>query len=314
MKRILALAVGDPKASQTIGQNPDLSGVRPYISGLISGLARLGHKLGADFEIDYVQSWYEDVESGHVFKEKLKNHDLIYAMSTTVMRAAGKNTNIDIVFPNCSEHAVEQFVQDKRATGYSAQRAQTAGDCFEFFFQTVPTLKKVFILHKDDNDPSDHAKDLVTKAAKNKGATPTVLTINSHLDLQQKLSSMPERDLRKPADIGIHVLPVDLFFGTTPEIIQLVQVRKNLPAFFPVTDWVQPTLPSALGGYGVPQYKCGQRTATHVDQILWRGQTGQNLPTVTDAISSDFECLVSSAAAEALNIPVAGIGGHPRVI
>src|SRR3981081_4273005 len=91
---------------------------------------------------------------------------LIYAMSTKVVRAAGKHTkDISIVFPNSSEHGDEIYVKEGRATGFSARRTQTAGDCFDRFFRTVPTLKQVLILHKPDYDISDHALERITGVA-----------------------------------------------------------------------------------------------------------------------------------------------------
>jgi ABC-type uncharacterized transport system substrate-binding protein len=308
MKRILAVAVG-PEKDVPIRAKSDLDGVRPYIEGLIEGLGRLGRQLGTDFVIDYSQCWNEHVESGDAFKAKEKNHDLIYAMSTTVVRAArAHTTEIPIVFSNVSDHGAERFVKKGNATGVSARRSQTAGECFERFLATVPTLKEVCVLHKVGYDPSDRALKLVKASQKKryKDVKIRTLEVKSHQDIKRQLSALPKRNLKKPAEMGIFVLPVDLFFGTAPMIIDLAQ-RKNHPTFFTVTDWVKPELPSALGGYGVPQHKCGELTAGHVNQILWEGKIAGNL-SVMDAKDDAFEWVVSSAAAKALNIKV------PRVI
>jgi hypothetical protein len=77
---------------------------------------------------------------------------------------------------------------------------------------------------------------------------------------------------------------------------------------------VKPERRSALGGFGVAQELCGKRTAKPVDQILWVDPKGSALPKVVDAADHDFEWAVSGAAAGALNIPLADIGGHPSVI
>src|SRR5258707_3619750 len=110
------------------------------------------------------------------------------------------------------------------------------------------------------------------------------------------------------------VLSVDLFLGTARAIRELVQVQKNIPTSWLLSDWVKPELPSALGGFGVAQERCGKRTAKPVDQILWTNPKGSALPEVIDAADHDFEWAVSSAAAAALKIPLADIGGHPSVI
>jgi ABC-type uncharacterized transport system substrate-binding protein len=324
MKRILALAVGD--AMDVSVDEKKLDKVRPYIAGLIEGLAALGRRLGTDFAIDYSQCLHPDVISGQAFKEKEKGHDLIYAMSTTVMQAAGdhvtrkqqapgaRTPDIPIVFANVSDPGAEEYVQKGLATGFSARRSQTADQSFERFLATVPTLKEVIVLHKKDYDPSDLGLDLVKvcRANKHKNVKVTVLELNAHSDIKTKLSALPARNPKEPAQTGIFVLPVDLFFGAAPEIIDLAQ-QKHLPTFFTVTDWVKPGLPSALAGFGVPQKKCGERTAEQVNQILWgNGKVGT--VKVMDAADHDFEWVVSGAAAEALKIPLADMSGHPRVI
>jgi ABC-type uncharacterized transport system substrate-binding protein len=317
-KRILALAVGDPKASRILGKDPDLKGVRPYITGLIKGLTRLGHQIGTDYEIDYRQHWYEHIVEGHAFREHANAPpDLIYAMSTTVMRAAGKHGGGNpIVFPNCSDHDAEPYVQQGRATGYSARRSQTADVCFEHFLETVPTLREVHLLHAGGYDPSELSVNLINACRDNrhKNVNVDVLEIKNHTELRTELAKLPERNLQQPAETGVLVLPVDIFFGTAPIIIDLVQVQKNLPTFWFVSDWVKPELPSALGGFGVAQERCGKRTARSVYQILWLNPKGSPLPKVIDAPDHDFEWAVSGAAAAALKTPLADIGGHPSVI
>jgi ABC-type uncharacterized transport system substrate-binding protein len=297
-KRVLALAVGDPRFSQLIDHPSKLYGVRPYISGLIHGLTKLGRALGSEYVIDYRQNWLEHIDSGHAFRET-QNPALVYAMSTSVTRAAGKHINeLPLVFSNCSQHAAEELVKAKRATGFSARRTQTAGECFERFFKTVPTLKEVVILHKPDYDVSDHAVQLVTKAAEHNGVKSRTLTVRSHSDLREKLEELPERASGAAATVGVHVTPVDLLFAATPWIIRCVQETKNLPAFFPVTDWV----PNGLGGFGVSQFRCGERTAKHVDQVVWPAKPRSSLPRVLEATKGDFEWAVSRAAAEALGL------------
>jgi ABC-type uncharacterized transport system substrate-binding protein len=301
-KTILALAVGDPKFSQLIDHSTALDNVRPYISGLIDGLAGLGHQLGTDFVIDYRQNWLDYILKGRAFTELPKDPDLIYAMSTKVMRAAGEHTEeIPIVFPNSSEHGDEQFVKAGRATGFSAKRTQTAGDCFDRFFRTVPTLKQVLIPHINEHDISENALELVTVAAIKSGVDPQPLLVRSHPDLLEKVSKLPKR-VPGVATIGVHVLPVDLFFGATLEIIKEVQKEKRLPAFFPTGDWVPQAYGGAFGAYGVSQYTCGERTAGHVHHILWVNRPAAELPKVMEANESDFEWTVSRAAAAALDI------------
>jgi ABC-type uncharacterized transport system substrate-binding protein len=306
-KRILALAVGDPNFSQLIDHPSKPYGVRPYISGLIEGLSKRtpARTLGtdSDYVIDYRQRWHQELHQAQPFGD-MQEADLIYVMSTSVMHAAGRLTNLTkkplIVFSNCSDHKLQELVHAKRATGYSAQRPQSAGDCFDRFLRTVPTLKEVFILHKSDYDPSDKAVKLIQTAAAAKGVETKVIEVTSLSDLQEQLSRLPERPAGAKATVGLQVAPADLLFATTPWIIKHVQEAKRLPVFFPVTDWV----PSGLGGYGVSQFLCGVRTADHVDKILWSKPGQEFTPEVVEAPLSDFEWAVSRAAAKALKLEI----------
>jgi ABC-type uncharacterized transport system substrate-binding protein len=301
-KTILALAVGDPKASQLIDHPNKLPGVRPYISGLIDGLTKVGVRLGADFVIDYRQNWLDHIVKGTAFKELPADPDLIYAMSTRVLRAAGDHTvGIPIVFPSVSRPEGEPHVLAGRATGFAALRAQSAGECFNRFFKSVPSLKQVLIPSFDEHEPGDNALQLVIDAATKCGVDPKPIPVRSHQDLLDKLCALPARGQGEPALCGVHVLPVDMFFGATREIIKTVQEEKNLPAFFSVTDWVSEARGGAFGGYGVPQFKCGQRTAQHVQQILSGGPDAA-FPAVVVAQTEDFDWAVSGAAAAALGL------------
>jgi ABC-type uncharacterized transport system substrate-binding protein len=309
-KTILALAVGDPKASQLIDHPNKLPGVRPYISGLIDGLAQAGCQLGADFVIDYRHNWLDHIVIGAAFKELPDDPDLIYAMSTRVLRAAGDHTDgIPIVFPSVSRPEGERHVKAGRATGFAALRAQSAGECFNRFLKSVPSLKQVLIPNFDEHEPGDNALQLVIDAAIKSGVDPEPIPVRSHPDLLDKLSALPTRGQGEPAICGVHVLPVDMFFGATREIIKTVQEEKNLPAFFSVTDWVSTALGGAFGGYGVPQFKCGQLTAPHVKQILWGGPDAA-FPAVRVAQAEDFDWAVNSAAAAALGISAATDGAR----
>ena len=303
-KTILALAVGDPKASQLIDHPNKLPGVRPYISGLIDGLAKSGFQLGADadYVIDYRHNWLDHIVAGTAFKELPDDPALIYAMSTRVLRAAGDHTDgIPIVFPSVSRPEGEQHVKKGRATGFAALRAQSAGECFDRFFKSVPGLKEVLIPNFDEHEPGDNALQLVIDAATKHGVDPKPIPVRSHRDLLEKLDALPKRESGKPAICGVHVLPVDMFFGATREIIKTVQDEKNLPAFFSVTDWVSPARGGAFGGHGVPQFTCGQKTARHVKQILSGGPDAA-FPQVVVAQKEDFEWAVNGAAAAALGI------------
>jgi ABC-type uncharacterized transport system substrate-binding protein len=312
MKRILAVAVG-PQRDVMIRAKGGLGAVRPYIAGLIDGLAGRKRALGRDYEIDYREREHHHLEDSHdgtaAFAAKPEaQFDLIFPMSTTALRAAKYVPgSIPIVFPSVSDHKADGIARRGNATGVSARRSHTAGECFIRFLASVPTLKEVRVLHKPGYSPGERAMKLVKAAAKKRNVTIEPVPVTSRGDIEKRISAMPKRNLKKPAEVGVLVLPVDICLGAAPLIIELVQTRKNLPTFFPLTDWVKPDLPSAFGGYGVPQPRCGELAAEHVDKILWGNAKAASLA-VTDAAADEFDWAVSRAAARALNIK------FPRVV
>jgi ABC-type uncharacterized transport system substrate-binding protein len=301
VKKIVAVAIG-PRRDSPIGAAGAAVNVRPYVAGLIKGLTERGHHLGPDYEIDYKERPHSELSNGHgsdVFGgDGHAAYDIIFAMSTNVVRAAKEAGHATPIVGVVSDHRAEGFSRTRTITGISARRSHTAGQCFEYFLATVPTLKKVRVLHKPKYGPSERSLKLVKAAAKKRGVAVEVLSVQTREDIEKKLKAMAKRDLKKPAEAGVLVLPVDVALGAAQLIIDLAQGQKNVPAFFPVTDFVKN---GALGGYGVPQHTCGLLMADYVARILWQSAQPQSLK-VTEAGSGDFEWAVSRAAADALNV------------
>ncbi len=308
IKRILAVAVG-PRRDHVIGPdgNGAPAGVRPYVSGLIAELSHRGRRLGSDHEIHYRERPQHELagKSQTAFMAADgKPYDLIFAMSTNVVRAALDSGESIPIVGVVSEPRAEGFSRARNITGISARRSQTAGQCFEHFLATLPTLKRVHVLHKPGYGPSDRSLKLVRAAAKRRGVTVAPLSIKTPDDIEKKLKAMAKRDPKEPATLGLLVLPVDVAFGASQKIIEIAQVQKNVPTFWPITD---PVMAGALGGYGVPQHTCGMLMAHYVDQILWHSAAPKSLK-VTEAEADAFEWLVNTAAAKALNLKL------PRLI
>jgi ABC-type uncharacterized transport system substrate-binding protein len=304
IKRIAAVAVG-PARDHVISAAGGVGNVRPYIDGLIDGLAKHGRRLGTDYEIHYMerpQAELEKAKKSGMFRDSDGgSRDLIFAMSTNVVRAAKDTGDKTPIVSVVSHPQAEGFHRISHITGISARRSQTADKCFEYFFATVPTLKRVRVLHKAGYGPSDRSLKLVRAAAKKRGVAVEVVAIKTREDIEKKLKAMAKRDLKKPAEIGLMALPVDVALGAVQVIVDVAQGQKNIPVFFPITDHVKANAHSPLGGYGVSQRTCGELMADYVDRILWRAAPLKSLK-VTEAGDEHFEWLVSSNAATALNI------------
>jgi hypothetical protein len=137
------------------------------------------------------------------------------------------------------------------------------------------------------------------------------------------LSTLPLNVLpQQPPNTGVLVLPVDLFFaaaGGTGGIIDLAQntglgtAQQKLPTFFFAPDWVQqnPTL-SALGAYGVPQFRCGQLMAERVDRVWKHGVPTNPNNRWIKAQNSDFQWVTNATVAKNFQY-TANINGPDKV-
>jgi ABC-type uncharacterized transport system substrate-binding protein len=294
-KTIVAVAIGDPANDKIITSATGLTGVRPYIPGLIQGLTNF--QIGRDYEIVYRERAVANL-GGAFTVNPAPTDPVIFCMSTTVVKAAQAFTTTIPVVGVVSDPGREGVASAQNICGVSAQRSQKSRDCLDNFLKTVPSLTEVRVLHKPGYNPSDEALQHIQHPPP--PVTVVVVPIQTRADLDRELANLPTRNLSQPATIGVLVLPVDVCFGAAPTIIDVAQNQKHLPTFFPVTDWVKPALPSALGGSGVPQHKSGELMAERVD-LIWTNHSIPN-PRWRDAPGSASEWRVSRAAATALNI------------
>jgi hypothetical protein len=320
MDKILAVAIAAKDHELIINSQRDLkelrrAKVRPYLRGLVQNLRMRGKKLGTHYEIIFRQR--ENPGTAGTFTVPA-DPTVILCMSTRVVSAAAAAfapaTNQPIV-GIVSEPVTEGFdtPANTNICGVSARRVQTADACFERFYRTVPSLQEVKILVKTGYGPSNRALALVQAAAKKKFVATSTLDASTVANLETSLNGLAIRDPSVAPSIGVLVLPIDVCLGHAQDIIDLAQGEKRLPTFFPVTDWVKRDPSSALGGYGVPQRRCGELMAERVVAI-WRN--GNRVPPVTtgappvptgfvkwiEAADDDLEFSVSGEAAEDLNI------------
>jgi hypothetical protein len=283
---ILAVAIG-PQASHTFTSmtDPALDTVRPYIKGLVYRLFTRGKRIGTDYTVDYRQ-----VSNPATLFGGMPNPNIVFCMSRTVAEAASakypEGAQIPIVAIVSSP---SDFNNNRNVFGISGQRAQKGRDYYNKFQDAVPTLKmagqKVYVLTKKDYPPTQMAFASLP-------SSPDIVEV--------KVSNLAEIEAAIPTMTpgGLLVLPADLFFGNAARIIELAQAQK-LPDFWPVTDWVKSTLPSALGGYGVPQLMCGQILGDRVFEFWTQGWPNQRF---TNVSSTDFVWMASVSAAIARDV------------
>jgi hypothetical protein len=308
-----AVAIGDPAKDGIItskGQAEAL-GRRQYVVGLIDGLNSLDtnppskYRIGTDYQIDYRETAATGVPATFSSTDPL-----IFAMSTTIVAAAQTFTTSIPIVGIVSDPDGENFRNSKNICGVTAQRHQMAGTCLDDFLNTVtspgPYITSVVALCKPNYNPSDQAWALVQAEAKKK--QPPILPINitpydytvATQPIDTWLNALPVQ----PANTGLLVLPVDLFFANAAVIIDLAQNTglgvsgQKLPTFFFAPDWVGPVATeSALGAYGVSQYTCGELMANLVNTVRTSGVPTSAAARWTPAPPTAFQWVTNKTVA-----------------
>ena len=323
MKRILAIAVGmnPERDSRQIWQNIIGSGenvpVRPYVTGLIEGLTTAGMVPGKDFQIDYATC--EPKGFAPFVKSAIGdiNPDAVFAMSTTAAKAAmAASRTVPIVFPSISDPVEDGLVKScaspgKNATGVQAMRRQTSDECLELFKATVPSLRTIFGMHKPDYGPSIRAYKSVRAAAKRAGVTFKPLVVRSQQDIVDAMTKLSPKTGNKGPEHGVLVMADDLALSAWPKIAA-IGAERQIPNFFPVTDWVKSAAPSVLAGFGIPQLGCGRAAAPYMQKVL-NSVRPQDLPVKR---AGGFEWAINNKLAKQMGIaiPASVLGAADRVI
>lgn len=199
MQHILAVAVGQPLQGSgpvvrdIIAKGQRHEAMRPYVTGLIRGLEKLGLKGGQDFDIDYVTAEPTKLKAAVKAAIDERKPDAIFAMSTSALKAAMLVTkDIQIVFPSISDPEGDKVAKScaapgMNATGVNSMRSQSAPECIELFKATVPSLRQVFGFHKPAYGPATRAIKKVQAAAKRAKIKFKSIEVKSRSDIAAKL-------------------------------------------------------------------------------------------------------------------------------
>jgi hypothetical protein len=275
---IRAIAVGRGSIdTQFDAQHSDLSGVRPYIKGLVDWLSLAPNAkttpkpdaslrnfiLGSDFVIEYREREVQSMQDAFTGAE---NADVLFCMSTFVGTEAikwRKNHQPRLETPTVVITSdPSQFDGESQVCGVSALRPQLASVSLRKFKQAQSTLTKILLLHRQNYAPSEQAKKTLG------GIHPAVqlVVVKDSDDPSAAVSSF--RSLVPANEThGLFVLPADRFFGWAKEIQAAADAAGNhgsaMKTFWSTTDW--PT--NSYGGYGFPQNVCGRYMAERVASI-----------------------------------------------
>jgi hypothetical protein len=310
-KTILAVAVGDRGKSEPIFTEDKLAGKRPYIQGIINKLKTITlpgstkkYALGDDYVIDYREFAPDQLDGRDSFKPdpNLPTNVVILAMSTTVAWSASRHENARPIIAIVS-NAKDVGIYADNVCGVSGKRSQYGRDYYEKFVATIanPALTKVYVLVKEGYPPCLDALRQIEKS--NVGPGPTVVNVPNASDIESTIVNLDKNSG------GLLVLPADWFFAEPQHITDVARLQQ-LPDFWPVTDWVNSSDSSAIGGYGVSQQRCGELLGEQIAEVWKNGVpkgAGKRWLFVKD---SDREWKASKNAADSLNITL-GSGPTP---
>jgi hypothetical protein len=273
IKTILAVAVGKPSNDRVLSTNPNLTGLRPYIRGLIEWLRNQNappelddtppaiFRIGTNYKIVYRERAVGNLASA--FQDALTlPADLLFCMSTSVAKAAETFTQANAptmpVVAIVSDPFGERFPAN--FCGVSASRDRLVKSCLKKFKKLSPNMNEVFVLHREGYLPSDRAMGWLGR----KKVKPVPISDNDSDAEMERLI----RATVGPADRGLLVLPADRFFGAASDITQWT---GNMRTF-----WSTPDFPaSSFGGFGFPQELCGRFMAERVATIWTSQDAGQ---------------------------------------
>jgi hypothetical protein len=310
-KTILAVAIGKDGTHFNFQNpnDPNLAKARQYINGLVTSLGPANMGPGPS---QYVIDYYECTE-GNLGTIITGNPDLIFCMSTTVMKnavafAGGKTPPIPVVgvvsYPKGEGWTAAPYTQ--YVCGVRASRFQLARQCYDYFLDTVPSLTTVYALYKTGYRPSDNALTNISATL----PPPAVPLIgdNANFDLAQVTDAQLLTNIGNLNatgaynNTGIFVLPIDRCFGLAQQIINAAQAAY-IPTFWPVTDWVNINNSSALGGFGISQETCGERMGDQVSHIFKNANAvPTGLKQYRHFAPKDMTWLASSQAAQTIGI------------
>ncbi len=254
---IVAIAIGDPNNSRTIDSIFGLANpkpCRPYIAGMVDQLMKESTPLilGVDYVIDYQECF----ESGETFNTVTADTALILCMSTPVMNAAVTfaNNEIPIVGVTSNTNAFAGNV-----CGVNAQRTNNPYATYYIHFRDSlgahpPTIT---LLNRTGSPVSELCKNGILQHV---AAPVAEVDFPTGDDPTQPIVDAINK---VPPNIGLLVLPVDVFFGFSDTIITAA-ASLNLTVFWPAEEFAKHGQPH----YGSSQVQCGQKFGDQVAYIL----------------------------------------------
>ncbi len=236
--------------------------------------------------------------------------DLIFAVSTQPVRAAQDATRanpIPVVFPNVSDPVRDGFAKSLARpggylTGVSTQLIDGSGKRVEVFKEMVPGLQRLLVIYQ----PGFRSAELSVAQMRKAATTLEITLVERHASTRQELQAVL-RDLRRETPDGM-IMAVDPVSFANADLLLETSHERRVPVFGIIdymADW------GALGAYGPPDYKAGQRAAHYADKIF-KGAYPGDLP--IEPMDPVFVINLKAAGCFRISPPAAVLHQADRVI
>jgi putative ABC transport system substrate-binding protein len=271
-----------------------------FLATFTQGLAEFGWTSDRNLRMD-VRWAAGDVGRMQMFAKELVGvqPDLILSEGTPVTTALQRETRtIPIVFAIVADPVGAGFVASLsrpggNLTGFIHIEAAMGGKWLQLLAAIVPGVKRVAIMFNPDTAAGNGSYYLPSfeAAARSFKMDSIVARVRSDVEIEAVITS-----LGRDSGGGLVVMTDGFMFVHRAPII-LLAARNNVPAVYPVADFVRD---GGLLSYGSDQKDIFRRSASYVDRIL-RGVKPSDLPV---QLPTKFEMSVNLKTAKAFGLTI----------
>ena len=269
-----------------------------YVTALKERLEALGWMDGRNARIEYRWAAGDAKKIQTQAAEMVASRpDVIVAITTPAVSALRQKTrDIPLVFANMSDPVDGGYVQSMarpggNITGFTSFEYSIGGKWVELLKEAVPSLKRVLVLHNQDNYTSRALLGTVVSMAPTVGLRVTSGPVRSPAEIETAIVSFA-----KEGDGGMLLLP-DPIIQANQQIITELAAKYRLPSLHQSREF-----PSNGGmmSYGTDFLDLYQRVADYVDRIL-KGADVSELPVQNP---TKFELVINLKVAKAIGVQV----------
>jgi putative ABC transport system substrate-binding protein len=269
-----------------------------YVKTLRERLKALGWIDGQNVRIEYRWSAGDAANMRMQAAEMIGSQpDVIVGITTPAVAALHKETRgSPVVFGTMSDPVDGGYVQSMakpggNITGFTSFEYSIGGKWLELLKEAVPALKRVLVLHNNNNYTSRSLLDTIMASAPALGVQVKPASVQSVAEIETAMLAFAE-----VSDGGLLLLP-DPVVQANQGKITAIAIKYRLPALHQSREF------PALGGmmsYGTDFVDLYRRAAEYVDRIL-KGEKVSELPVQNP---TKFELVINLKVAKAIGVQI----------